>query len=106
MANEQATNIALSENAIFADGVGTALRIKAAKSKKGEIEKEGVIELFFIDSVRQKVISSVVISRLTAMDFINGLNQTIINFDKEIASKEMPKPPEIKTSGAQPAGIR
>ncbi len=64
-----------------------------------------MVELLFIDSVRQKVVSSVVINRLTVLDFITGLNQTLINFDKEIASKEFPKAPEIKTTMPQ-AGIR
>ncbi|MFI5412296.1 MAG: hypothetical protein ACHQX1_00195 [Candidatus Micrarchaeales archaeon] len=110
MANEQPqqqqTNVALTESAVFADGVGTALRIKAAKNKKGEAEKEGVIELLFMDSIRQRVISSVIVSRLTAIDLVAGLNQTLVNFDKELASKEMPKAPEIKTSKSTPTGIR
>jgi hypothetical protein len=107
MANEQQqANIALTENALFADGVGTALRFKAAKNKKGEAEKDGFIEILFIDSIRQKVISSIVVSRLTAIDLITGLNQTLVNYDKEMASKDMPKPAEIKTSSAPPTGIR
>ncbi len=108
MANEQQQqqpgNLSLTESACFADAVGTALRIKAAKNKKGEAEKEGAIELLFIDSIRQRVVSSVVVSILTAIDLSAGLAQTLTNFDKEMASKEMPKQPEIKTT--VPTGIR
>lgn len=107
MANEQQANIALTENALFADGVGTALRFKAAKNKKGEAEKDGFIEILFIDSIRQRVISSIIVSRLTAMDLVTGLNQTLASYEKEMMSKDMPKPPEIKTSSNKPpAGIR
>lgn len=109
MANEQQPqqiNLTMSEGAVFADGVGTALRIKALANPKGGVEKEGMIEVLFIDSIRQKVVSSVVVSRLTAKDIIINLNQSLISFDKEMASKDMPKPAEIKTSKTQPAGIR
>jgi hypothetical protein len=103
---QQATNIALTENAVFADSVGTALRFKAAKNVKGDAEKDGFIEIFFIDSVRQRVITSVVVSRLTATELVAGLNQTLTSYTKEMLSKEMPKPPEIKTSKAPSTGIR
>jgi len=101
MANEQLNiNLAKSKlKPLFADEIALLVKIKAKKKDNGEVEKEGHISIIFIDITKQQPIGEFVISRTTAKDFIINLNQTIINLDKELASKDMPKPPEIKTTG-------
>jgi len=101
MANEQLNlNLARSKlKPLFADEIALLIRIKAKKKDNGEVEKEAHISIIFLDVTKQQPVGEFVISKTTAKDFIVNLNQTLINLDKELASKEMPKPPEIKTTG-------
>jgi len=91
---------------IFADGTAIAVKIKSSKNEKGAIEKEGQIEIIFIDMMTQQPLGEFVIGRITAKELINGLSNTLSGLEKELASKEMPKPPEIKTTGEGTGSIR
>lgn len=103
---QQQVNFQMPENSLFADSVATALRLKAAKGEKGEVSKEGLVEIVFVDSVRQKAVTSVIVTRLTVKDLIAALSQTLSNFDKEMSSKAMPKIPEAKGTNLHPHDIR
>ena len=93
-------NIAKSQlKPIFSDGTAIAVKIKAAKNEKGGIEKEGQIEIIFLDMMTQQPLGEFVIGKITAKELISGLSNTLVGLEKELASKEMPKPPQIKTTG-------
>lgn len=106
MANEMVNeNIIKSQlKPIFADGTAIAVKIKSAKNEKGAIEKEGQIEIIFLDMMTQQPLGEFVIGRITAKELISGLSNTLAGLEKELSSKEMPKPPEIKTIGEGGAG--
>jgi hypothetical protein len=108
MANEILNeNIAKSElKPIFSDGTAIAVKIKSAKNEKGAIEKEGQIEIIFLDMMTQMPLGEFVIGRITAKELINGLANTLTGLEKELASKEMPKPPQIKPTGEGSGSIR
>ena len=86
---------------IFADEVAIALRIKAYKNEKGKVEKEAHFSLIFIDMMKQQPIGEFVINRTTAKAFAQILMQNIVELDRQLANKDMPKPPEVKTTGDQ-----
>jgi len=98
MENEQLNmNIANSKlQPIYADNTAIAVKMKMSKNEKGDVEKEGQIELIFIDMLTQQPIGEFVIGRLTAKELITGLTQNLANLEKELKSKDIPKPPEIK----------
>lgn len=103
MANEQLNaNIATSKlRAIFVDNTAIAARVKAAKGAKGEVEKEGQIEIIFIDMLTQQPVGRFVMGKMTAKELSSGLAQNITKLEKEIASKELPKQPSaIEPSGS------
>jgi hypothetical protein len=110
MANEQPqVNINLARSKlkpIFADEIGIVTKVKANKNEKGEVEKEGHIELIFLDMVKQQPIGEFVISKSTAKALLGALAQNITNLEKELASKSMPKQPEIKTTSGDSSYIR
>lgn len=91
---------------VFADEIAIAVKVKAFKNHKNIVEKEGLLELIFIDSVKQQVTGEFVISRFTAKGLIGALNQTIEQLEKELANKDMPKQPEIKTASGDSSYIR
>jgi len=101
MANEQLNmNIAASTlKPIFADGTALVMRIKSFRNDKGEIEKDGQVEIIFLDMLKQQPVGEYVISRNTARELIDGLVQNLTNLEKELASGDLPRPPEVKTSG-------
>jgi hypothetical protein len=95
MANEQINaNIATSKlRAVFVDNTAIAARIKAAKGPKGEVEKEGQIEIIFLDMLTQQPVGRFVMGKMTAKELVTGLSQNIAKMEKEVASKELPKQP-------------
>ena len=101
MENEQLNaNIATSKlQPIFADGSAIIMRVKTYKDEKGSIEKEGHIELILLDMLTQQPVGEFVISKNTARELIGGLSMNLANLEKELASKTMPKPPEVKPTG-------
>lgn len=101
-ANEQLNmNIANSSlKPIFADGTAIVMRVKTFKNPaNGEIEKDGHIGIVFLDMMKRQPIGEFVIGKNSAKELIDGLSQNIANLEKELKSKSMPKPPEIKPSG-------
>jgi hypothetical protein len=93
---QQSVNIASESKATYADNTAIALRIKAAKNSKGEVEKEGELEIIFLDMLTHQAVGRFVLGRLAAKDLLNGLSVNLTNMEKELASKSIPKPPEIK----------
>ncbi len=110
MANEQQNiNINLGKSRlkpIFAEEIAVAIRVKAFKNDKGDVEKEGYLELIFIDMMKQQSIGEFVINRSTAKSFLQLLSQNIQVLEKELANKNMPKPPEIKSTRDSASYIR
>lgn len=96
MANEQLNaNIATSKvRAVFVDNTAIAARVKAGKTEKGAVEKEGQIEIIFLDMLTQQPVGRFVMGRLTTKELINGLMMNLSKLEKEIASKELPKLPQ------------
>ena len=101
MANEQLNmNIAASKlQPIYADGTALVMRIKSYRNEKGDIEKDGQVEIIFLDMLTQQPVGEYVISKNTARELIDGLAKNLASIEKELASSELPKPPEVKTSG-------
>ena len=110
MANEQnSININLAKSKlkpVFAEEIAIAFRVKAFKGEKGEVEKEGYLELIFIDMMKQQSVGEFVINRSTAKSFLQLLGQNIQVLEKELANKNMPKPPEIKSTKDSASYIR
>lgn len=77
--------------AVFVDNTAIAARVKAAKVSKDKVEKEGQIEIIFLDMLTQQPVGRFVMGRLTAKELITGLVQNLSKLEKEVASKEMPK---------------
>ncbi len=98
-ANISANIASSSLQPIFADSTAIAMRMKAFKNAKGAVEKEGLLEIIFIDMVTQKPVGEFVITKNTAKELLTGLTQHIATLEKELASKDLPKPPEIKPAG-------
>ncbi len=84
---------------IFADQVAIAIKLKSVKKSEKNYEKEGLVEIIFLDMLKQQSVGEFVISRFTTRELIAALSQSLENLEKELASKEMPKQPEIKTVG-------
>ncbi|MDE1871018.1 MAG: hypothetical protein KGI06_02145 [Candidatus Micrarchaeota archaeon] len=100
--NEQLNmNIANSSlKPIFADGTAIVMRVKTFKNpQSGEIEKDGYIEIVFLDMMKRQPVGEFVIGKNTAKELIDGIAQNITNLEKELKSKDMPKSPEITPSG-------
>lgn len=100
--NEQLNmNIANSDlKPIFADGTAIVMRVKTFKNpENGELEKDGHIEIVFLDMMKRKPIGEFVIGKNSAKELIDGLSQNIANLERELKSKELPKTPEFKPSG-------
>lgn len=103
------TNINLAKSRVkpvYADEVAIAVRVKAFKNEKGAVEKEGLIGLIFIDMLRQQSVGEFVINRATAKALIQVLGQNVAQLERELSNKQMPKPPEIKTTGGDSSYIR
>ena len=102
MANEQLNlNIAASSlMPIFADGTAIAIRIKTYKNPAtGSIEKDGQLQIIFLDMMKQKPVGEFIMSKNTAKELADGLMQNIANLGKELASKDIPKPPKANPTG-------
>lgn len=102
MANEQLNaNIANSKlKPIFSDGTAIVTRVKSFKNAKGDIEKDGQIQIVFLDMMKQRPIGEFVVSINTSKELVEGLRQNIANLEKELESKDMPKQQEFKPSGS------
>lgn len=104
----QQINIDLSKSSskpIFADEIAIAARLKAfQKDKKSPIEKEGHVALIFLDMTKQQAVGEFIISRFTARGLIASLSQTLEQLEKELASKEMPKQQQMKTTTTSDLG--
>jgi len=92
-------NFNLGDKPIFAEEVAILTRVKVTKNAKQEIEKEGYVELVFVDMLKQHSVGEFVITKNTAKMLAKLLPDTIERLEKELASKTMPKQPEIKTTG-------
>ncbi|MBU2522965.1 MAG: hypothetical protein KKE23_01590 [Nanoarchaeota archaeon] len=79
---------------LFADEVLIASKIKAFKDDK-KVEKEGVIELLFLDQLSSppKAISRIVISRATAKSLLKVLDENVKKMEKDLKDKNLPKTP-------------
>ncbi len=77
---------------LFADEVLVASKIKAFKGEK-RVEKEGNIELIFLDQLTQppRAIARVVVSKHTADNFLRILGENVQKMDKDLKDKSMPK---------------
>jgi hypothetical protein len=82
---------------IFADEVALVLKIKATKDEKGKIDKEGQIEVIFMDMMKHQALGEFVLSRNTAKALVRALSENIASLEKQLSDKSMPVPPEIKT---------
>jgi hypothetical protein len=91
---------------IFADEVAVAIKIKAFKNPKGDVEKEGQIAIHFIDMERQKSIGEFVITKNTAKALAGIIAQNIEALEKELSNKNMPKQPQMKTTAPDSSSIR
>jgi hypothetical protein len=99
MANEEQINLKFVDTKpIFADEVAIMLKVKAIKSDKGVVEKEGVITLVFIDMAKQQVIGEFVISKTTAKALVKILPENIEKLEKQLADKSMPEKPKLDTT--------
>jgi len=78
---------------LFADEVVVASKIKAFKDDKNRVEKEGSIELVFLDQLSNppRAISRVVISRVTAKGLLKVLSENVQKLEKDLKDKNMPK---------------
>lgn len=83
---------------IFADDVALIIRVKAAKSEKGDIEKEGQMMLVFIDMIKSQALGEFVISKNTAKSLVKLLSDNIVTLEKQLLDKSIPKKPELKTT--------
>ena len=81
---------------IFADEVALALKIKAIKGDKGDIEKEGNITLIFMDMMKKQALGEFVITKNTAKMLSKALSDNVSALDKQLSDKTLPKKPEIK----------
>lgn len=93
---------------VFADEVIVASKIKAFK-KEGDgkhVEKEGNIELIFLDQLSQppKAISRIVISKSTAKGLFNILGENLEKMEKDLKDKSMPKQQPIRIEARQDKG--
>jgi len=89
-----------SDKPIYADEIGVSIRLKAVKNEKtGTVEKDGMIGIMFIDATKRQVVGEFVVSKITAKGFYSILSDSIQKLEKELASSEMPKQPEVKTTG-------
>ena len=79
---------------LFADEVLVASKIKAMKDGK-KVEKEGIIELIFLDQLSSppRAISRVVISRATARGLLKVLDENVKKMEIDMKDKNMPKMP-------------
>lgn len=79
---------------LFSDEVLVASKIKAFKDGK-KIEKEGIIELIFLDQLSNppKAISRIAISRATAKGLFKVLDENVQKMEKDLKDKNMPKMP-------------
>ncbi len=97
---EQQLNVNPLDRPVFADEMGVSIRIKAVKDdKSGKVEKEGVVGIMFIDSIKKQLIGEFIVNKSTAKNFAKVLEDSVAKMEKELASKEMPKQPEVKTTG-------
>ncbi len=83
---------------IFADEIALVLKVKATKDDKGKIEKEGQITFIFMDMMKRQALGEFVVTKNTAKALIKVLSENIVNLEKQLADKSMPKQPEIKTT--------
>jgi len=80
---------------LFADESMVVSRIKSKiEEGKKAVQKEGLIELIFLDQLSQppKAISRIVISRTTAEGLHKILGENLEKLGVELKSKKMPKP--------------
>jgi hypothetical protein len=83
---------------IFADEIAVALKIRATKNEKGGIEKEGHVVFIFMDMMKRQALGEFIVSNNTAKSLVKVLSENIVNLEKQLADKSMPKPPEIKST--------
>jgi len=98
MEGEQVNFKFVDTKPIFADEIALMLKVKAFKNEKGEVEKEGVVTLIFIDMVKQQVIGEFVISKATAKTFAKILPENIEKLEKQLVDKSMPEKPKLDTT--------
>ena len=79
---------------LFADEILVASKIKAFKDGK-KVEKEGIIEMIFLDQLSNppKAISRIVVSRATARGLLKVLDENVKKMEIDLKDKSMPKMP-------------
>lgn len=87
-----------ADKPIFADEIGVLVRVKATKDEKQAVYKEGTIGIIFIDATKKLILGEFVVSKYTAKNLIKPLSESIEKLEKELASKDMPKPSGIATT--------
>ncbi|RLG45997.1 MAG: hypothetical protein DRO00_00225 [Thermoproteota archaeon] len=76
---------------VFADEAMVGISIKAV-SRDGDVKKEGVVRLGFVDVLRGQMVAEIVLLPETARALYNALGATLKKLDEELKSKEIPKP--------------
>jgi len=91
---------------LFADEVVVASKIKAHKDDKNRVEKEGHIEIIFLDQLSNppKAISRVVVGRATAKSLIKVLDDNVQKMEKDLKDRNMPKQPSSELRPKQDKG--
>jgi hypothetical protein len=82
---------------VYADEVVVAHTIKAGKTKDGKINKEGTMQLVFVDMTTQKPVDKIVITPITAMGLYNALGESISKMETELKSKKVQKSKKVET---------
>jgi hypothetical protein len=93
MEKEVKIELKATSNPLFADEVIVGTIIKGAKTKEGEMEKDGYIRLGFIDMAKRQVFAEIVLSPITAKALVKILDENLKKLENELKSKELPKAP-------------
>jgi|GEM_PF-4448913 hypothetical protein len=98
MPDEQINLKFVDTKPIFADEVALMFKVKAIKTDKGAIEKEGAISLVFVDMMKQQVLGEFVISKSTAKALAKILPENIEKLEKQLKEKSMPEKVQLDTT--------
>jgi len=80
---------------LFANGTAIAIEIKAKKIDEKRIEKEGFVNLIFIDNMTSKALARIVLPKTLAEEFQLSLRKSLEQMAKDLKSNEMPKQPKM-----------
>lgn len=88
------------EKCLFVDefAVGVSVRSEALDKKGTKFRKEGIVKMFFLDAVTQKVISEIALNSITAKALASALMKNVSKLEKDLASQK----PNKKSVAAKP----